>query len=98
MEHLKDKLQNGQTGLPSRTSIAQHIKAMRSTPGWIILVRFWNEKRDALIKEGKKSRAAEKGAKMWAVLEGFDQAVLLAEEIEKSSEQLEQNVYAEDEE
>ena len=71
--------------LPNRTSIHNHMATMMETSGWAILIRLQNEERERIIKEGMASRADEKGKKMWATLEGFDRAVLMAEKILNSS-------------
>ena len=65
----------------SPESAAEHMRTMQATMGWQILIRYFAEEREAILTEGKKSRASEKTIKMWAVLEGLDRAIALPERI-----------------
>lgn len=65
----------------SPESAAQHIIAMQKTVGWQILIRYWAEERENILTEGKKSRRDEKIIKMWAVLEGLDRAIGIADRV-----------------
>ena len=63
-------------------SLAGHMAALRATPSWLILLNYLAQEREKIIDEGKKSRASEKGVKMWAVIEGFDRAVAMPEKLQ----------------
>ena len=62
-------------------SAASHIRQMRESLGWQILVRHWNGERERIIRDGKKARADNKQVQLWSMLEGFDNAVLMAEKL-----------------
>ena len=65
----------------SPEAAAQHIIAMQKTIGWQILMRYFAEERENILTESKKSRREEKTIKMWAVLEGLDRAIGLADRV-----------------
>jgi len=67
-------------------SVINHLLAMTKTEGWSILLFYWNQRREAIIEEGKKSRADNKQIQIWSKLQGFDSAVLLLESIIKQNE------------
>ena len=62
-------------------SAAEHIKNMQASMGWQILLRYMAEEREQILTEGKKARREEKTIKTWAVLEGFDKFIGLADRI-----------------
>ena len=80
----------------SADSVAQHIRNMRNTEGYKILMLHWNVQREAIIAEGKKARRDEKTIKMWARLEGFDDAVALVNKLAKVDEELNDGIPVED--
>lgn len=74
----------------TKESASHHVRQVMSMPGWEILVRAWNFERERVIANGKKSRSEEKKIHMWAELDGFDKAVLMAEKIAKVEEIIQQ--------
>lgn len=70
----------------SRESVHNHLREMMATVGWGVMLQYFNSERERIIGEGKSGRASDAQTKMWAVLEGFDRAVLMAEKILKSTE------------
>ena len=63
----------------SPKSKINYIKVMMTSPGWQVLLHQWNGLREKIIAAGKKARMDESKMKMWSKLEGFDEAVLVAE-------------------
>ena len=71
-------------------SAAEHIKTMQATMGWQILVRYMAEEREAILTEGKKARREEKTIKTWAILEGYDKFIGLADRIVQAGKKYQQ--------
>lgn len=64
-------------------SVFKHMRDLRATMGWQILVKYMNAERERIISDGKKYRSEEKRIATWARLDGFDSAATLAERLEK---------------
>lgn len=62
--------------------LALHMAALRQSMGWQILLNYMAQEREKIIAEGKKARREEKTIKLWAVMDGFDRACMLAEKLE----------------
>ena len=56
-------------------NVASHVRETMNSVGWALMLANWNSNREMIIAEGKKCRAEEKKIKMWAKLDGFDEAV-----------------------
>ncbi len=64
-------------------AVASHIRDMRNTAGWAILLNHANVEREKIIAAGKEGRRDEKSIKMWAVLDGFDRMFALVAKLGK---------------
>jgi hypothetical protein len=69
--------------LSDSNAIASHIRDMRNTAGWAILLNHANVEREKIIADGKAGRREEKTIKMWAVLDGFDRMFSLVAKLGK---------------
>lgn len=73
------------------------LKQMMQTSGWQVFMHELAQRRERVIEEGKKSRANEKQVKIWAKLEGFDEAATLPEKLIRTSDFIQQTVPLEEE-
>lgn len=73
----------------SADTVSHHLRQMMAMEGWAILVRKLYLQREQIISKGKNSRENEDRIQMWAALEGFDTAALLAEKMVKAAEVVE---------
>lgn len=70
---------------------AGHIRMMIRGPGYAALRDLWAYERELILQLGKKKRKEEGGQAMWAMLDGFDKAVTLADRVVRKLEDDSQN-------